>query len=287
MLTMIALTPGFLRLSLVMLILGGVLMGLVAKLKKLFEKDKKTFFIYVLIAILVFGMTALLANDKVLDNSPTGNFLSFQFLFLLYGSLHVLAMRKFFADISESMTDFWTEFLYTIVIMLLGLIGFLFVVQFYKAEYMYVFLASVICFMIPYFVVKLYEFAISIPVPIYKKWTYPSTENMKDPKESELKNPVIISFEFNKDVDTDEISSFRLKAPEQMEFGKLFYFFINDYNERHPESQIAHKDKENKPYEWVFFSKPDFIGNRKHIDFIKTVGSNRIKENDVIICQRA
>ena len=152
---------------------------------------------------------------------------------------------------------------------------------------MITFLGASICFIIPYFIVKLYEFAVSIPVSIYKQWEYPLNKNIKDPKEHELKNPVVISFEFNKEIDSSDITHFRLKAPEEMEFGKLFYFFINDYNERHPESQIMHLDKDNKPYGWVFYSKPNFMGNRKHFDFNKTVSSNKIKENDLIICQRA
>jgi len=284
---MIALTPGFLKLGLVMLMLGGVMMGFITKLRKLIKKNKKAFFIYTLLVILVFGVTGLLANDNVLQNSPLGNFISFQVLFLIYGSIHILVMRKFFDNILDKITEFWPEFFYTLVTGILGLIGFIFTLQYYKIDYLYIFLASAICFMIPYLTIKLYEFAVSVPVPVYKKWTYPEQKNIKDPKESELKNPVVISFEFNKEIDVDEISNFRLKAPEQMEFGKLFYFFINDYNERHPESQISHLDENNVPYQWVFYSKPNFIGNRKHYDFTKTVDSNNIKENDIIICQRA
>jgi len=284
---MIALTPGFLKLGLVMLMLGGVMMGFITKLRKLIKKNKKAFFIYTILVILVFGVTGLLANDNVLQNSPLGNFISFQVLFLIYGSIHILVMRKFFDNILDKITEFWPEFFYTLVIGILGLIGFIFTLQYYKIDYLYIFLASAICFMIPYLTIKLYEFAVSVPVPVYKKWTYPEQKNIKDPKESELKNPVVISFEFNKEIDVDEISNFRLKAPEQMEFGKLFYFFINDYNERHPESQISHLDENNVPYQWVFYSKPNFIGNRKHYDFTKTVDSNNIKENDIIICQRA
>lgn len=283
----IALSSSFLKIGLLMLILGGLIMGFVTKLRKLLKKNKKAFFIYSILTIIVFAITALLSNDKVLQNSPLANFVSFQILFLIYGSIHVLVMRKFFDSIFEKNTDFWSEFFYTLVIGFAGLIGFVFTVQFYKLDYVYTFLGAIICFILPYLTVKLYEFSISIPVPIFKKWKYPAGENIKDPKEGELKNPVVISFEFNKDIDSSEISNFRLKAPEQMEFGKLFYFFINDYNERHPEGAIEHLDESNTPYEWVFYSKPNFLGNRKYYNFTKTVDGNDIKENEVIICQRA
>ena len=78
-----------------------------------------------------------------------------------------------------------------------------------------------------------------------------------------------------------------MRKIENMEFGKLFYFFINDYNERHPESNIEHLNSTTQlPHEWIFYFKPNWLGNINHIDFSKTVLSNEIKENDVIVCQR-
>ena len=169
----------------------------------------------------------------------------------------------------------------------MGLITFLMVVNIYKPEYQYIFAASTIWFLIPLMVVKLYEFMISIPVPIYKKWHYPIDKKMKDPKDEELTNPLVISFEFNKGENVSELSNFRLKAPEKMEFGKLFYFFINDYNDRHPEGEIQFLDNKNNPYGWIFYTKPNWFGSQNHIDFTRTIEGNNIKENDIIICKRA
>jgi hypothetical protein len=278
--------PGFLKLGLIMLILGGLVMGLVSKLRKLFTKNKKKFFIYTIVVLLLFALTALLANDNVLNNSPLGNFISFQILFLAFGSGHVWVLRKFFPDLNTELSDFWPEFIYTIVITLFGLVGFMCVVQAFKIEYTYIFLAAGICFMLPFLGTKLYEYALAVPVPVYKTWEYPVDAKIKDPKDEEFKNLKVISFEFNKSIDSEEISNFRLKAPEDMEFGRLFYFFINDYNERHPENIINVLDASNAAYKWSFFSKPNWMGTRKHFDFNKTVASNGIVEDDVILCQR-
>jgi len=286
MLGMIAISPGFLKLGLVMLIIGSAIMGVVTKLRKLFTKNKKAFFLYTLICIVLFGLLGLLADNRVLENSLLGNLISFQIFFLIYGSLHVWVMRKFFTNICEKISDFWPEFFYTIVTTLLGLIGFLFVIQNFKQEYTLIFLASAICFNIPYLIVKLYEFGVAIPIPVFKKWTYPIDQNIKEPKDYELKNPRVISFEFHKEEGEKEIVNFRVKAPENMEFGRLFYFFLTDYNERHQESSIQLKNKQGTPYQWSFYSKPGLFGNRKHFDFDKTVAENNIKENDVILCQR-
>ncbi len=282
-----AINADFFKIGILLLLVSGLLMGFVAGLKKLFVKNKKKFFLYVLVVLLLFAATALLSNDKVLNDIPLNSFIGFQVIFLLLGSIHVLALRKFFPNLSENTTNFWSEFLYTIVITLLGLITFLMVVDLYKPDYKYIFAASSIVFIIPFMIVKVYEFAISVPVPIYKKWFYPIDKKIKDPKDEELTNPLVISFEFNKGKNLNELSNFRLKAPEKMEFGKLFYFFINDYNERHPEGEIRFLDEKNNPYGWIFYTKPNWLGMQSHIDYTRTVEGNNIKEDDVIICKRA
>ncbi|WP_025739943.1 TssN family type VI secretion system protein [Aquimarina pacifica] len=287
MILLATLNADFLKLGIILLAVSAILMSFVSGLKKLFTKNKKKFFLYILVTLLLFGLVGLLSNEKVLDNLPLNNFISFQVLFLVLGILHVLGLRKFFPDLSEKTTDFWTEFLYTIVTTFLGLVAFMFVVGIYKPEYTYVFTAASITFIIPFMVVKLYEFAISVPVKIYKKWMYPINKKIKDPKSDELANPLVISFEFNKGKNLDQISNFRLKAPEKMEFGKLFYFFINDYNERHPEEEIQFLDRQNNPFGWIFYTKPSWFRGQKHIDFTRTVEANNIKEDDVIICRRA
>ncbi|MFC5044997.1 hypothetical protein HN014_20430 [Aquimarina sp. TRL1] len=278
---------GFLKIGVLLMAISGLLMGLVGKLRKLLLKNKKKFFLYVIVTLLVFGATGLLANQNVLNNIPINNFIAFQVIFLLLGILHVIALRHFFPDLSEKKTFFWHEFLYTVVICLLGLTTFMFVVEQYKPDYIYLFMASAIFFIIPFMIVKTYEYSISVPVKYYKKWHYPIGKNIKDPSDDELKNPLVISFEFNKDETEDEVSNFRLKAPEKMEFGKLFYFFINDYNHRHPEKKIKFLDKKNEPYGWIFYTNPKWYKSQRHIDFNRTIEGNGIAEDDIIICKRA
>ncbi|MDY8138340.1 TssN family type VI secretion system protein [Aquimarina sp. 2201CG5-10] len=276
----------FLKVGIVMLMISALLMGFVVGLKRLFTKNKKKFFLYLIVTLLLFAGTALLSNEKVLNDIPLNSFIGFQIIFLILGCIHVIALRKVFPDLSENFSDFWTEFLYTIVITCLGLITFIMVVGIYKPEYQYIFTASALWFVIPFMVVKLYEFAISIPVSVYKKWFYPIDKKIKDPSDEELQNPLVISFEFNKGKNLDELSNFRLKAPEKMEFGKLFYFFINDYNDRHPEGEIKFLDDKNNPYGWIFYTKPKWYKSQRHIDFTRTIEGNNIREDNIIICQR-
>jgi hypothetical protein len=73
---------------------------------------------------------------------------------------------------------------------------------------------------------------VNVPEKIYKFWFYPVKHSHDDPSEHELENPVIISLIFRKNEKSSEPTTFRVKAPVGMKFGELFYYFINDYNDR-------------------------------------------------------
>ncbi|MGB0950094.1 MAG: TssN family type VI secretion system protein [Marinirhabdus sp.] len=276
-----------LQMAIIFLVVGTVLMILMKGIKKLFSKKKKQVLIYLLVLFVTFALTALISNEKVLNNIPLYNLYAFQFIFLLLGILHIYVCREYFGVLSEKAGSFWSEFIFTIAVCCIALIGFVVVCNLFKPEYSYVFLGAALWFIVPMLVVKTYEFSMSIPLPVYKKWYYPVGKNIKDPKNEELINPHVISFEFHKDEKTSELSNFRLKAPEKMAFGKLFFFFINDYNDRHPESKIIYLNDQNEPNGWIFYKKPRWYSVMKYIDYVRTVESNGIREDSVIICQRA
>ena len=196
-------------------------------------------------------------------------------------------MRKFFPVLSEDETDFFSEFFFSLIFTFLGLVAFMHVVDKFRAPFSYIFATASVFFLLPTLAYKMYEIATLIPVPIYKTWKYPVGLNITDPTQQELLQPVIISFEFRKKSSDSEITNFRVKAPKPMTFSKLFYFFILDYNERHPESTIEVVDRRSQvPSDWIFHTKPNIIGSVRHVDFDQTIAANKIKENTVIICKR-
>lgn len=279
---------GAFKMSLGLFIIGTMIMMLMTKLRKLFTKNKKQAIIYLIFVLLTFALVGLLSSSKVLNDTPLNSFFGFQFMFLGLGSLHLFILRKYFSELSKNKKHFFSEFLFTIAFLLIGLIAFHNVVGRFRAPFSLIFMASSIFFLIPLLFYKLYEFALQIPVPIYNQWLYPVGENIKDPTKKELQNPLVISFEFQKKPDENDITNFRVKAPENMEFGKLFYFFINDYNEKHPESKIDFLKSDNQePHGWIFYYKPNWWSSLKHISFDNTISWNNIKEDNVIICQRA
>jgi len=279
---------GAFKMSLGLFIISALIMMLMSKLRKLFTKNKKQAIIYLIFVLITFALVGLLSSSKVLNDTPLNSFYGFQFMFLCLGALHLFVLRKYFNELSKKKTDFFSEFLFTIAFLLVGLIAFYNVVGRFKAPFSLIFMASSIVYLIPLLFYKLYEFALQIPVPIYEQWFYPVDENIKDPTKKELENPLVISFEFQKKPGENDITNFRVKAPENMEFSKLFYFFINDYNERHPESKIDFINPDNlEPQGWIFYFKPNWWSSIKHIGFDKTISWNNIKEDHVIICQRA
>ncbi len=128
---------------------------------------------------------------------------------------------------------------------------------------------------------------LEVPPKQFKKWQYPVSVKIEDPTDREMENPVVISFIFRKSPDSAEETTFRAKAPQEMKLGRLFYFFINDYNSRHPEGPVSFFDMNNNPHQWTFFKlKNKFFKIKTPLDPDESIANCRIKENDILICTR-
>ena len=223
---------GIFRVSVVFVLLGTIIMTLVKKIRKLFAQNKLKALVYLLVIILSFALIGLLSSSAVLNNTSLFSFLGMEILFLAMGILHLWVLRKFFPSLSEDRSDFFSEFFFSLIYVLLGLVSFLHVVDKFRTPFSYLFATSAILFLIPTLVYKMYELASLIPFPIFKTWKYPLGQDIKDPSAEELAQPIIISFEFRKKINDGEITNFRVKAPKPMKFSKLFYFFINLINKQ-------------------------------------------------------
>src|SRR5690625_2491422 len=91
-----------------------------------------------------------------------------------------------------------------------------------------------------------------------------------------------------KEADSDPVS-FRAKAPAKMTLSRLFYYFVEDYNDQHPEHMLEYIDQMGQPYGWIFYFKPAWYRpfDRRYADPAKTIQENKIRENTVIVCKRA
>jgi Type VI secretion system, TssN len=258
----------------------------ISKLHGSFAPYRKSTVIYLLLAMLALGVVGFVGMSYTFQN-PGFTFIICQIIFLTLGFLHIRLMRKYLKW-TDHKYAFWLELIFTIVVAAFGFIFFVILFKIMNKEgYEFFMGASVLLFIIAYFIYYTFMAAVNVPMKIYKQWYYPVHEEIEDPEESKLKNMLVISFEFQKKMTEKHFTNFRAKAPADMEFGQLFYYFINDYNERHPNGRIEFVDAQTEPYGWVFYKKPKWYTiNTKYIDAGNTFFMNHVKENDVIICSR-
>lgn len=264
-----------------------LLAKLVTKVKGAFQPYKKATLLYLITSLLFFGAIAITAHPSLFPK-PFTTLIIFQAYFLLLGTAHIYFMRQ---NLRWSGTEnsFYLELLFTVLVSLYGFLAFIFIYHWLNKNGLhYIMAASILFFIIPFFIYNTFTKAISIPPKILKEWFYPVDKEIKEPDDTKLKNLLVISFEFQKLANDPNITNFRARAPIDMEFGQLFYYFINDYNERHPDSKIQFINRTGEPNGWVFYKKSKWYSVlTDYIDAEKTIFNNKIRENDVIICTRS
>jgi hypothetical protein len=256
------------------------------KIRSSFKPFSKRAIWYLLISVAVFALTGLFIAAGFFK-SYNRYFIFFQVLFLLYGSLHIYMMQRKM-DWGKEKHPFLPDLIFTFLILLAGSICFMLAYRWLNREGLELHMMfSTLFFLIPLFVWHTFLTALAIPPKILNQWYYPVHEPMEDPEESKLRNMLLISFEFQKNGQETFFTNFRAKAPVDMELGELFYYFINDYNERHPQGQIMFANGTGKPHGWMFYKKPKWYTIlTTYMDADKTIYLNRIRENDVIVCSR-
>ena len=249
------------------------------------KKFKKVTVIYLIVAALCFGITAL-TGFVCLKDGLVSFYYIIQVFFLIIGVLHVYLLYRILPWASKN--KFLWEFLFSVAIGGFGAIFFLLVYNFLLNEHslQYILLTAITWFFIPFFFMQAFNRYLEIPACIYRKWYYPVGKDIADPLDSELVSLLVVSFVFHKKMNDPEITTFRAKAPAHMVFGRLFYYFLNDYNERHREGPIEYLDQDHHPHGWVFHHKPNWLGMKRYIDPDLIITDNHIRENSVIICQR-
>jgi hypothetical protein len=254
-----------------------------AKIPK-FRQDKKRYFIYTLlqgVSFVIFG--TILYNLK--DTSLHARFIAVQVYLLIAGSVHLIFFRMYFKK-------FETKAIYKEL--LIGLVTAIFVsafviiivAYFKELDYLVYFLVAVLWFIFPTLCYNFFETAVSIPAKLHKRWFYPVNSKYPPPQISDMRNVIILNFIFQKKPNDKQIINFKVKAPRAFDFGKLFYYFINDYNEKNPNSHINYLDEKGEPYGWYFYTKPKWFGASEHIDPDVAIDTNNIKDGETIICQR-
>ncbi len=271
-------------LIIIFFILAVIVFSLVLRSKKL----KGTVFIsllYLVVTSVLIGSGGFLLNSGFLSLSDHVAFYLLNVWMLLWGILNVLLIKKLLRWSREC--GFSTGFFFSVVIALIGGILLLLVFQISNySTFVGIDLTSLLMFILPYIFYGAFTSYLAIPVKILRKWHYPVHEHIEDPLDREMESPLVVGFEFKKKNSDKSMTTFRAKAPKEMVFGKLFYYFINDYNDRNPDEKIEYLNEEKKPIGWIFYFKPRWFRRIRYIDPEETNSFNFIVENSVIICKR-
>lgn len=282
------------ELSKTLMILGMGVFGIAALLAKLitkvcggFKPYQKATLLYLFVFLLFFAAIPCTAFFPVSKNYFLF-YVLYQFYFLLLGITHTYYMPGYLKWSGDSKA-IWLELIFTILAGILGSIGFIVVYWLFNKEGLqYDMATSIATFTIPWFVYQTFQKVVAIPPKILKQWFYPLTEELEEPDERKLKNLLVISFEFQRQTSDAHFTNFRAKAPLDMEFGELFYYFVNDYNERHPNVKIQFTGNTGEANGWIFYKKPRWYTLvTRYVNCDKTIFNNNIKENDIIICSRS
>jgi hypothetical protein len=212
-------------------------------------------------------------------------------IYLVFGWVHVwLTHKKYFSNPRETKQRLLIgEILFGISIILFSVAAFAALQYFLKDKsfMFYPVLLSMLFFFIPLLMYHTFQAAYEIPSPVYSTWEYPLNQTIEVPDEKENEQIYVIGFEITKRSVDIERTYFRAKAPADMNLGELFYHFINDYNELQSETPIEYIAKNKEPHTWYFRTRPKWYNFSNILDPFKTVRENRIKENTVVICERA
>jgi hypothetical protein len=239
--------------------------------------------IYCIAGGVTFGLLTLVAFFG-LRNYSVYYFIVIQVLMLMTGIVHINIIRRILPW-SESVS-FWGGLLFSIVIACVGAIFMLVAFSSLNlTSHYFLMLSALLWFFIPLLFIQTIARYLDIPKIAYKKWYYPVNQQIPPPRDRDLASPVVITFEFRKKQTDTNNTVFRAKAPLQMSLGKLFFYFINDYNDRHPDTPVEIIE-EDKAFGWLFYHKPGWFTRIKYLDADQSIKKNRIKENSIIVCKR-
>jgi hypothetical protein len=263
---------------------GGILVLLFKKIKVL-KKYGLASIIYILLISLLLAFPTLF-NLFGFDVSEILLLICAQVFILIIGILHVVFVPSTLPWYKGQSFNLQLLFIISILFLAFFFTN-LSLTDLQKQQLPLVWYLSLLWFLIPVLLNKTVDEYLKVPPKVFSLWYYPVDKNIDDPSDEELENPIVISFIFNKNESSSGLTTFRAKAPVGMKFGRLFYFFINDYNDRHPEGPISYLDDNHEPCGWIFKKvRNKFLGLKETIDPDGSVYGNEIRENDLLYCHR-
>lgn len=277
--------PGIIIMLLVIIILSVIIsMLLKDKVPNFKQTYKRKFYIYIGFMFIIYALVAFLGNNKLLEDI-SDEFICYQIFSLILGIAHTFFYRTYFNRFDKP-NEFGIELLFCLITILIASIPFIIVYTLLNGTtYLYLILTHFIVFFIPTWINSTFNYMISIPPKIYVTWELPLNENAFAPLAKEEFRDLIVLKLLVRRAEGEEYSSYRVKGPIRVDFGRLFFHFVMDYNDRRPEEPIQ-VEENGLSFEWVFFLRSGFLNQTKYIDPKMPLYMNGIEENSIIVCQR-
>ena len=269
---------------LIILVICLIAIGFFSAKVKGFKEVRKKFLYYVLLNTIATAIFFLIVYN-LKQTTIMFRYVTLHAFFIITGSVHVYLYKTLFNSLKTKKIHI--EIILAIITSLFLLIALSLLIAYNNDfTYLFDFYITVLAFVFPTLVYILYNTSISIPTAIYDKWYYPLTKKYQIASINEFKNMIVLNLFFYKDDNESHLTKFKVKAPKNMNFGRLFYFFIIEYNEKNPGQTVKIIDEVKDPYGWCFYSKPKWYSRSKRIDSELTVENNNLRDNDSIMCQR-
>nr|WKN35098.1 TssN family type VI secretion system protein [Tunicatimonas sp. TK19036] len=229
---------------------------------------------YAALFILILACTAALG---LVDNlAPNITFWILLCVFLIAGIVHTWLLHRKFSWAQSDL--FLAELLFTLFIFSAGTILLCLIYQLLTDVPSVAFLVgAALPFLIPFFLQKSLQLWQSVPPAYYYKWFFPTE---KEAPVLTFQHTIPLQFNFCKEVDKDDSTTFSVVAPTNILFGELFHSFLEEYNTQFPDSPIQ---AYRPPYSWMFYSDTGKWWNRKKvIDPDVSILENSIKPNESV-----
>ncbi len=249
-----------------------------------FKKQRKKFYVYLIFGILIMAIfIAIVYNLK--QTTLMLRFFSMMSFSFAMGALHVYFYRYMFKKFDSP--NKFKEIMFALITSFSLVIPIILIASYFDdLRYLGYYFLITAAFVLPSCFFVLFSYSVGIPVKLYSKWYYPLGKKYDSPKHYELKNMIVLNFMFYKNTKEDHMTSFKAKAPKNMNYGRLFFFFINDYNDKKTTTKIELTEDSGDPHGWYFYTKPKWYGASRHIDPELTVEQNNLKDSDIVVCQR-
>ncbi len=249
-----------------------------------FKKQRKKYYAYLVFGVLIMAIFISIIYNLQQTSLMLRYFSMLAFAFVL-GGLHRYFYRYIF-DKFDSPNQF-KEILFALITSFALVVPIILIASYFKdLLYLAYYLLIILAFVLPTCFFVLFNCSVGIPVKLYSKWYYPLGNKYQSPKHYELNNMIVLNFMFYKNTQESHMTSFKAKAPKDMDFGRLFFFFINDYNDKKTTTKIELTEDSGDPHGWYFYTKPQWFWASRHINPELTVEQNNLEDSNVVVCQR-